>query len=165
MGQVQRYGLQGIWSKRSNNPPLTTRTLKFQNSFRNFKHRYRRYVTLKIFIKSASMGQQLDDELNIYERIELCSHKHRGHQYVRSLHDTFDISGPDDKHRCLVHPPLWESMLAFLFKNPIQRLPTPMLAITLERLFLALDYLHTECKIIHTGIHLLISPSVPISYL
>jgi hypothetical protein len=80
-------------------------------------------------------------------------------------------------------------MLDFLFRNPVQRLPTPILAVTLHRLFLALeyvdslmqgiddevslprlvlvvsvpgcgienptflalDYLHTECKIIHTG--------------
>ncbi|KAJ5115187.1 hypothetical protein NUU61_000946 [Penicillium alfredii] len=111
----------------------------------------RRYVALKIFIKSASMGQQLDDELRIYKRIAV-SQRHPGHEYVRSLLDSFDIDGPEDKHRCLVHPPLWESVLAFLFRNPIRRLPTPVLAVTLHRLFLALDYLHTECKIIHTGI-------------
>ncbi|CAP92978.1 Pc16g03080 [Penicillium rubens Wisconsin 54-1255] len=116
------------------------------------KDRYRRYVTLKIFIKSTSMGQQLDDELKIYKRIEGAPQKHPGRKYVRSLLDSFDISGPEDKHRCLVHPPLWESMLDFLFRNPVQRLPTPILAVTLHRLFLALDYLHTECKIIHTDI-------------
>ncbi|CAG8325404.1 unnamed protein product [Penicillium nalgiovense] len=48
-------------------------------------------------------------------------------------------------------PRYGESMLDFLFRNPVQRLPTPILAVTLHRLFLALDYLHTECKIIHTG--------------
>lgn len=97
------------------------------------------------------MGQQLDDELKIYKRIEGAPQKHPGRKYVRSLLDSFDISGPEDKHRCLVHPPLWESVLDFLFRNPAQRLPTPILAVTLHRLFLALDYLHTECKIIHTG--------------
>ncbi|KAJ6149183.1 hypothetical protein N7471_000382 [Penicillium samsonianum] len=113
---------------------------------------YRRYVTLKIFIKSTSMGQQLDNELKIYQRIEGAPRKHPGRKYVRSLLDSFDISGPEDKHQCLVHPPLWESVLDFLFRNPVQRLPTPILAVTLHRLFLALDYLHTECKIIHTDI-------------
>ncbi|KAI3161482.1 hypothetical protein DTO012A9_8978 [Penicillium roqueforti] len=113
---------------------------------------YRRYVTLKIFIKSTTMGQQLDDELKIYKRIESAPRNHAGRKYVRSLLDSFDINGPEDKHRCLVHPPLWESMLDFLFRNPVQRLPTPILAVTLHRLFLALDYLHTECKIIHTDI-------------
>jgi hypothetical protein len=97
------------------------------------------------------MGQQLDDELKIYKRIEVAPRKHPGRKYVRSLLDSFEINGPEDKHRCLVHPPLWESILDFLSCNPVQRLPTPVLAVTLHRLFLALDYLHTECKIIHTG--------------
>ncbi|CAI7673921.1 unnamed protein product [Penicillium palitans] len=113
---------------------------------------YHRYVTLKVFIKSTSMGQQLDDELKIYKRIEEAPRKRPGRKYVRSLLDSFDVSGPEDKHRCLVHPPLWESVLDFLFRNPVQRLPTPILAVTLHRLFLALNYLHTECKIIHTDI-------------
>ncbi|KAJ5100274.1 hypothetical protein N7456_006326 [Penicillium angulare] len=113
---------------------------------------YRRYVALKVFISSASMGQQLDAELNVYKRIDAASSRHRGRPFVRSLLDSFDINGPEDKHRCLVHPPLWESMLDFLHRNPIQRLPAPILVVTLHRLFLALDYLHTECKIIHTDI-------------
>ncbi|QPG95012.1 hypothetical protein C2857_007503 [Epichloe festucae Fl1] len=61
----------------------------------------RRYVTLKIFINSTSLGQQLDDELKMYQRIEGASKVHPGRN---------------------------------------------------ARLFLALDYLHTECKIIHADI-------------
>ncbi|KAL2871653.1 putative protein kinase [Aspergillus lucknowensis] len=110
------------------------------------------YVTLKIFINSASMGQQLDDELQMYKRIEKGSKNHPGCSAVRSLLDSFDVDGPEDKHRCLVHPPLWESVLTFLHRNPVQRLPSPVLAFVLKRLFLALDYLHTECQIIHADI-------------
>jgi serine/threonine-protein kinase SRPK3 len=99
------------------------------------------------------MGQQLDDELQMYKRMERGSKYHPGRNAVRSLLDSFDIDGPEDKHRCLVHPPLWESVLTFLHRNPVQRLPAPVLAFTLKRLFLALDYLHTECQIIHAGIY------------
>ncbi|KEZ46697.1 Serine/threonine protein kinase [Scedosporium apiospermum] len=113
---------------------------------------YRRYVTLKIFIKSASMGQQLDDELQMYKRIERGSTSHPGRSAVRSLLDSFDVDGPEDKHRCLVHPPLWDSVLTFLYRNPVQRLPAPVLAFVLKRVFLALDYLHTECQVIHADI-------------
>ncbi|KAL4807996.1 kinase-like domain-containing protein [Aspergillus unguis] len=112
----------------------------------------RRYVTLKMFINSESMGQQLDDELNIYKHIERGSKSHPGRNAVRSLLDSFDVDGPEDKHRCLVHPPLWESVWTFLHRNPIRRLPVPVLAFVLRRLFLALDYLHTECQIIHSDI-------------
>ena len=98
------------------------------------------------------MGQQLDDELKMYKRMEIASKTHPGRDAVRSLLDSFDVDGPEDKHRCLVHPPLWESVLTFLHRNPVRRLPSPVLAFVLQRLFLALDYLHTECKIIHAGL-------------
>ncbi|EPS33981.1 hypothetical protein PDE_08943 [Penicillium oxalicum 114-2] len=113
---------------------------------------YRRYVALKIFIKSVCMGPQLDDELQMYKRMERGSKSHPGHSAVRSLLDSFNASGSEDKHRCLMHPPLWDSVLTFLHRNPGQRLPAPVLAFVLKRLFLALDYLHAEYQIIHTDI-------------
>ncbi|KAI1426304.1 serine threonine protein kinase, CMGC group [Xylaria sp. FL1777] len=113
----------------------------------------RRHVALKLFINSASMGEQLDNELNMYRRMkEKGSANHPGRSAVRELLDSFDIEGPDGRHRCLVHPPLWESMLTFLHRNPVVRLPVPVLAIVLQRLFLALDFLHRECLIIHTDL-------------
>ncbi|KAL4797683.1 kinase-like domain-containing protein [Aspergillus venezuelensis] len=106
---------------------------------------YQKYVTLKILIDKASMGKYVDDELNIYKRTQ-------SRDAIRSLTDSFDINGAEHKHRCFVHPPLFESVWAFLHRNPIGRLPVPLLAVTLKRLFQALDYLHTECCLIHTDI-------------
>ncbi|KAI1154289.1 serine threonine protein kinase, CMGC group [Nemania diffusa] len=112
----------------------------------------RRHVALKLFVNSESMGKQLDHELAIYKRISTSATNHRGRGAVRELLDSFDVTGPDGQHRCLVHPPLWESVLTFLHRNPMRRLPAPVLAFVLHRLFLALDFLHTECQIIHTDI-------------
>lgn len=111
-----------------------------------------RHVALKLFVNSASMGSQLDDELNMYKRMERGSKNHPGSGAVRALLDCFDLDGPGGQHRCLVHPPLWESVLTFLHRNPVRRLPLPVLAFVLYRLFLALDFLHTECRIIHADI-------------
>lgn len=110
-----------------------------------------RHVALKLFISSESMGAQVDDEVNIYKRINTATRRHPGHGAVRSLLDSFDVAGPDGPHRCLVHPPLWESVQTFLHRNPIRILPVPVLAFVLKQLFLALDFLHTECNLIHTG--------------
>ncbi|KAF3398947.1 hypothetical protein DPV78_007095 [Talaromyces pinophilus] len=87
---------------------------------------HRRHVALKIYINSAAMGQQLDDELKMYKRMEKASNKHLGRNAVRTLLDSFNINGPEGEHRCLVHPPLWESVLTFLHRNPIRRLPSPI---------------------------------------
>ncbi|KAL3472249.1 kinase-like domain-containing protein [Aspergillus californicus] len=110
----------------------------------------RSYVTLKMFVNAASMGEQIDAELEIYQRLDKAS-RHPGRKDIRSLVDSFGItgSGPEDTHRCLVHPALFESLLFFLHRNPVQKLPKVFLAVVLHRLFLSLDYLHTEC---HTDI-------------
>ncbi|KAI1502355.1 serine threonine protein kinase, CMGC group [Biscogniauxia marginata] len=113
---------------------------------------HRRHVALKLFVQSASIGDQLDDELSVYKRIERGSKNHPGRHAVRTLLDSFDVDGPDGQHRCLVHTPLWESVLAFLHRNHLKRLPIPVIAFVLKRVFLALDFLHTECQIIHTDI-------------
>lgn len=115
--------------------------------------KHRGYVTLKTFINSVSMGKYLDDEIQMYKRIERGSGFHTGRNAVRRLLDSFDIDGPEGRHRCLVHPPLWESVLTILHRNPVRRLPAPVLAFVLKRVFLALDYLHTEGQAIHTGMY------------
>ncbi|KAL2759756.1 hypothetical protein ACRALDRAFT_2094969 [Sodiomyces alcalophilus JCM 7366] len=112
----------------------------------------RQHVALKLFIHSRSMGSQLDDEINMYKRMEGASKRHPGRDAVRTLLDTFDLDGPAGEHRCLVHTPLWDSVLTFLYRNPVRRLPEPVLAGILQRVFLALDFLHTECKIVHADI-------------
>ncbi|KAI6855260.1 hypothetical protein KC338_g8940 [Hortaea werneckii] len=43
-------------------------------------------------------------------------------------------------------------MLSFKRRNPVRRLPQPVLALMLRRLFYALDLLHNECHVAHTDI-------------
>lgn len=93
----------------------------------------------------------MEHELNIYKRLNLGSKSHPGRGAVRALLDSFTVSGPHGEHHFLVHPPLSESIKTFLRRNPIHRLPTVVLAVVLRQVFLALDYIHTECQIIHTG--------------
>ncbi|AEO62405.1 uncharacterized protein THITE_2106524 [Thermothielavioides terrestris NRRL 8126] len=113
-----------------------------------------RHVALKIFIRSQSMGSDAERELRIYQHMAEVSSKskHPGRKAVRTLLDSFKVVGPDGEHQCLVHPPLWESVKGLIGRNPIGRLPSPVLGIILHRLFLALDFLHTECHLIHTDL-------------
>jgi serine/threonine-protein kinase SRPK3 len=87
----------------------------------------------------------------MYKHIERTSPSHPGRDALRALLDSFSISRPDGEHQCLVHPPLWDSVRTFLARNPAGRLPKPVLGIVLQRLFLALDFMHNECHLIHTG--------------
>jgi serine/threonine-protein kinase SRPK3 len=112
----------------------------------------RRHVALKLFIDAESMGTEKDDELKVYKCIEASPKDHLGRRAVRSLLDSFDIYGPNGRHRCLVHPPLWETLLDVRHRNSIRRLPSPVIAFVLQRLFQALDFLHTTCHVAHTDI-------------
>ncbi|KAI4843326.1 protein kinase [Aureobasidium sp. EXF-8845] len=112
----------------------------------------RRYVTLKMYISNAALGKHLDNETKMYRRIAKGSKSHPGRQAIRSLLDSFDVDGLEEPHHCLVHSPLCDNLTTFLHRNPVRRLPKPILAFVLYRLFLALDYLHRECQIIHTGL-------------
>jgi hypothetical protein len=104
-----------------------------------------------MYISNAALGNHVSDELKMYQRIAKDPKGHPGRQAIRSLLDSFDVDGLEEPHRCLVHPPLGDNLSTFLRRNPVRRLPKPILAFVLYRLFLALDYLHRECQIIHTG--------------
>ncbi|KAL1386112.1 kinase-like domain-containing protein [Phyllosticta capitalensis] len=110
------------------------------------------YVALKLSIHSEAMGYMLDNELKVYNSIASTSEDCLGRSAVRPLLDTFNVEGPAGQHRCLVHPPFWESVEATRYRNPILRLPKPFVAFVLKRVFEALDFLHTQCHVAHTDI-------------
>jgi serine/threonine-protein kinase SRPK3 len=51
---------------------------------------------------------------------------------VRSLLDSFTISGPGGEHLCFIHQRLWGSLRTFLVHNPADMLPTVIPAYTLH---------------------------------
>lgn len=110
-----------------------------------------RHVALKIFIHSASSSNDLSHEFSAYQRLERGPKSHPGRKAVRTLLDSFLIPGPDGSHQCFVHAPLWDSVATFLARNPVGKLPIPILGVLLQQLFRALDYIRT-CQIIHTGL-------------
>ncbi|KAM3423965.1 hypothetical protein BST61_g1358 [Cercospora zeina] len=112
----------------------------------------RKHVAVKLYIQSDCMSAQLSTELDVYRRIENAPKNHPGRSAVRTLLDSFKIEGPTGIHHCLVHTALWESVLDLKHRNPIQRLPVPVVAFVLKRLFHALDLLHSGCHIAHTDI-------------
>ena len=112
----------------------------------------RRHVALKLFIDSKSIGAEKETELNVFKLIDKTPKSHPGREAVRSLLNSFEVQSPDGRHQCLVHPPLWESILHVRHRNPVEKLPATVVAFMLKRLFHALDFLHNECHIAHTDI-------------
>ncbi|KAK4122013.1 hypothetical protein N657DRAFT_657506 [Parathielavia appendiculata] len=88
------------------------------------------FVTLKIFARGH--GETCRDEFQTYEAIDKATPLHPGHRHVRTALETFTIDRPGGDHQCLVQRPI-------LLKGGLQHL------------LCALDYLHTECRLVHTG--------------
>jgi serine/threonine-protein kinase SRPK3 len=104
-------------------------------------------VTLKIYTRDG--GTQ--EEFKIYQQLDQGSSTHPGYAHVRKALDIFTISRPGGDHKCLVQKPMWESFRDLLDRNPSHRFTEDLLKAGLMQVFLALDYLHTECKLVHTG--------------
>lgn len=112
--------------------------------------REHKYATLKISThlrKAPLWGRR---ELAIYEHLDKTRSSHRGQAFIREVWNTFEISGPHGHHQCLVQPPMHMSVLDMMELNP-EPLTAPLLRIVLKHLLTALDFLHTEAEVIHTG--------------
>ncbi|QPG94139.1 hypothetical protein C2857_004948 [Epichloe festucae Fl1] len=112
--------------------------------------RDREYFALKVFARNH--GDACKNELRTYETIENANRCHPGHQHIRTAVSMFAIERQGGHHQCLVQPPMWDSWKDLIYRNPSGRFSTALLKGGLRHLFLALDYLHTECKLVHTDI-------------
>lgn len=90
-------------------------------------------------------------ELEVYEHLSKLGRSHVGNAYIRGLYDTFDISVPSGIHRCLVHPPMHMSINALRKQARSGKFSEPLLKQTLICLLQALDFLHSEANIVHSG--------------
>ncbi|KAI0760098.1 kinase-like domain-containing protein [Fomes fomentarius] len=81
--------------------------------------------------------------------------RHIGQQHVRTLLDQFELTADDSSSRsfqCLVFRPMAESAWKFRHDMPTLQLREQLVRGILEVVVLALDYLHTEAKLIHADI-------------
>ncbi|EDP49747.1 protein kinase, putative [Aspergillus fumigatus A1163] len=98
------------------------------------------------------LARDLEEEFQIYKQLNQGSRQHPGRPHIRQALDIFTIPRPGGDHQCLVQKPMWESFRDLLYCNPNHRFSEDLLKAGLMQIFLALDYLHTECKLVHTDI-------------
>ncbi|KAG8408172.1 hypothetical protein J3459_018134 [Metarhizium acridum] len=106
------------------------------------------HVALKVYTRDR--GNQ--EEFQVLETLGKANPSHPGYRHVRAALDIFQLHRPGGDHYCLVQRPMWESWKHLLRRNPTGRFTEPLLKAGLRHLFSALDYLHSECKLVHTDI-------------
>jgi serine/threonine-protein kinase SRPK3 len=106
------------------------------------------YVAIKISERDPTSSAR---ELAACKRLQTITTVKPGALFLRKLHDSFKIQGLEGEHLCLVHEPLRISLETFREVMPLKRLPEKLLKAVLIHLLQALDCLHRDAKMIHTG--------------
>ncbi|BCS30544.1 putative protein kinase [Aspergillus puulaauensis] len=108
-------------------------------------------VTLKITNHNAtSTGHERDIE----EHISTTDPSHRGHSLIRTLLDSFNVDGPEGSHLCLAYLPMREPLSLYQRRFDNRRMPLPLIKTYIRALLTGLDYLHMECRTVHTDLKL-----------
>jgi hypothetical protein len=90
-------------------------------------------------------------EVEVYNRLNASSTSHDGAMFIRTALDSFQVGSAEGLYQCLVHQPLGISLNDLRNQFAAKVLPEKLVKLTLLHLLLALDYLHAEAGIIHTG--------------
>ncbi|KAJ5399843.1 hypothetical protein N7465_010332 [Penicillium sp. CMV-2018d] len=110
-----------------------------------------KFAVLKLSTSLRKFPTATDREFEIYEHLAKIKSTHPGQSLIRELYDSFELQGHAGKHRCLVLQPMHMTILEMMRLNP-KPFDLPLLKMTLRRLLLALDFLHTEADTIHTDL-------------
>ena len=110
--------------------------------------RSQKYVTLKVHINTLRHIQ----ELIIYQHLKtITSSDHAGQHSIRMLQDSFQLEGPYGVHQVFVFPPLGISLSSLQEQMPGEVFNEQFVRAALQQSIPALDFLHTDANITHTG--------------
>lgn len=109
-------------------------------------------MTLKIVnnCESTEIYRQVELERDIAQQQQISTHRGRG--ILRTCVEGFEVTGPHGNHVCLVYEPMREPLWLFQQQRFVARkLPLPVAKAYLLILLAGLDFLHSECRVVHTG--------------
>ncbi|XP_070765803.1 SRSF protein kinase 3 [Enoplosus armatus] len=111
-----------------------------------------RRVAVKVLKSGAGFAQAGQDELALLRCASGPVSRHPSSQRIVQLLDEFKLAGVNGVHMCLVLELLGPDLRSWqlCFGNP--GLMRPSVKKILTQVLQGLDYLHTQCKIIHTDI-------------
>lgn len=107
------------------------------------------YVTLKVYMTGH---RQALNEAKVLERLDFAKSSHAGAVLVRRMREAFEIPGEVGPHTCLVHNPL-SITLSDIRAMAGGQIPESLLKPMVYGLLLALNFLHSEADVVHTGIY------------
>ncbi|EER39562.1 protein kinase [Histoplasma capsulatum var. duboisii H88] len=111
-----------------------------------------RYLALKVCIRKEGTEQHQHHEITVSQHLHDFRLESRGgEELVRRVLDSFEITGPNGVHQCLVYKPLGMSFTDFLKLFPDKMFPKDLVQRSIQFLLFAVDFLH-KCEVVHTDI-------------
>ncbi|GAB5586687.1 hypothetical protein Unana1_01587 [Umbelopsis nana] len=111
-----------------------------------------RHVALKIVKSASHYTETAIDEIKLLERVSTARPEAVGRNYVAQLLDHFTHRGPNGTHICMAFEVLGENLLSVIKRYKHRGIPTNIVKQITKQVLLGLEYLHTECNIIHTDL-------------
>ncbi|KAG4439766.1 hypothetical protein IFR05_004734 [Cadophora sp. M221] len=109
------------------------------------------YVAVKIGASRYGSIAADEHELKLSKRIATANPSHPGARYIMVPIGDFQINGSHGVHICLVYHPMRETLYDFRNRFKNRRFPPQILKLYVTLLLQGLNYLHSECRLIHTG--------------
>lgn len=109
------------------------------------------YSTIKVQTAQSHPEAAEARENEIQQRLTK-SPEHYGYGFVRRATRRFTSeSSAGQKHICQVFEPMREPIINWQDRLPDGKIPGPLLKVYIRFILHGLDYLHTQCRIVHTG--------------
>ena len=111
-----------------------------------------RFVAVKVGVSDTDDMEIKQRERNTLMHIKHANPRHHGHKIIRTLYDDFILDSETGEHVSLALEPLSEPIDHLRNSFVDKKFPVPLLSILAPYLLRGLDYLHSECSVIHTDL-------------
>jgi len=109
-------------------------------------------VALKVVKSAPHYTETALDEIKLLERVVHANPDAPGRKYVVELLDHFMHRGPNGEHVCMVFEVLGENLLSVIRRYHHRGIPMHLVQQIMYQVLMGLDYMHKDCKIIHTDL-------------
>ncbi|KAI1905612.1 hypothetical protein LOZ52_006769 [Ophidiomyces ophidiicola] len=113
-----------------------------------------RYLALKVGTCNFQNAKHATHEFDTECHITNTDSQHVGRGYVRTFVEQFEEKGPTGTHICFGYEPMRETLTVFQTRFRDQRFQLGLLKGYVKLLLKGLDFLHSDCNVIHTGKYL-----------